>query len=281
MASFWQASLRSKKAHVGIDAVVKPFSVDKRKTDRYEIPHGSWFEWVSCAHYLAEIVWPCSWLQSSIMMKLQFCSFPCFLPFDCPVLTLWFHQTLLWYRLYRQLLKPDNEVLHLNDLVSSLLFWHTWITSLSVDIRYRTAIYTFCPCSSENLCSSCISRGQVHGPEGLSVVGVQVLYAGFVIASGGTNLNIWLSFTWVVCYSPSPALLIPSLLRQSVPKSEAVSAIQKWKPQCQQFWWFIHPSRFPSDAESVHSGSSRTFVMEFLQIFEFFLSLQRWCVKVH
>jgi len=50
------ASLRSKKAHTGIHGIEKPFSQDKRKADRYEIPRGSWFEWVSCAHYLAEIV---------------------------------------------------------------------------------------------------------------------------------------------------------------------------------------------------------------------------------
>ena len=30
--------------------------MDKKKFDRYEIPRGSWFEWVSIAHYFAEIV---------------------------------------------------------------------------------------------------------------------------------------------------------------------------------------------------------------------------------
>lgn len=30
--------------------------MDKKKIDRYEIPRGSWFEWVSNAHYFAEIV---------------------------------------------------------------------------------------------------------------------------------------------------------------------------------------------------------------------------------
>ena len=30
--------------------------MDKKKIDRYEIPRGSWFEWVSSAHYFAEIV---------------------------------------------------------------------------------------------------------------------------------------------------------------------------------------------------------------------------------
>ena len=53
---FWQASLRAKKVHTGVEAVLKPYSVDKKRVDRYEIPQGSWFEWVSCAHYLAEIV---------------------------------------------------------------------------------------------------------------------------------------------------------------------------------------------------------------------------------
>ncbi len=28
----------------------------QQKADTYEIPQGSYFEWVSCAHYLAEIV---------------------------------------------------------------------------------------------------------------------------------------------------------------------------------------------------------------------------------
>ncbi|KAG0586874.1 hypothetical protein KC19_2G123900 [Ceratodon purpureus] len=50
------ASLRAKKVRTGIEAVLKPYSTDKKKVDRYEIPQGSWFEWVSCAHYLAEIV---------------------------------------------------------------------------------------------------------------------------------------------------------------------------------------------------------------------------------
>ena len=42
--------------HTGVEAVSKPILVDKKRADRYEIPRGSWFEWVSCAHYLAEIV---------------------------------------------------------------------------------------------------------------------------------------------------------------------------------------------------------------------------------
>jgi 3-oxo-5-alpha-steroid 4-dehydrogenase 3 len=50
------ASLRAKRVHTGVEAVLKPFSMDKKRADRYEIPLGSWFEWVSCAHYLAEIV---------------------------------------------------------------------------------------------------------------------------------------------------------------------------------------------------------------------------------
>jgi hypothetical protein len=53
---FWQASLRAKKVRTGIEGVLKPYTVDKKRVDRYEIPQGSWFEWVSCAHYLAEIV---------------------------------------------------------------------------------------------------------------------------------------------------------------------------------------------------------------------------------
>lgn len=53
---FWQASLRAKRAHTGVEAVLKPYSLDKKRVHRYEIPQGSWFEWVSCAHYLAEIV---------------------------------------------------------------------------------------------------------------------------------------------------------------------------------------------------------------------------------
>lgn len=50
------ASIRSKKPNTGSKAVVKPYSMDKKKIDRYEIPRGSWFEWVSSAHYFAEIV---------------------------------------------------------------------------------------------------------------------------------------------------------------------------------------------------------------------------------
>lgn len=49
-------SLRSKELPAGVESVLKPFLVDKKKADRYEIPRGSWFEWVSCAHYFAEIV---------------------------------------------------------------------------------------------------------------------------------------------------------------------------------------------------------------------------------
>lgn len=56
MVILWQASIRSKKPNTGSKAVVKPYSMDKKKTDRYEIPRGSWFEWVSSAHYFAEIV---------------------------------------------------------------------------------------------------------------------------------------------------------------------------------------------------------------------------------
>ena len=52
----WQASLRSKEVRTGVGAVFKPFAVDRKRANRYEIPRGSWFEWVSCAHYSAEIV---------------------------------------------------------------------------------------------------------------------------------------------------------------------------------------------------------------------------------
>ncbi|KAG0571178.1 hypothetical protein KC19_6G217400 [Ceratodon purpureus] len=50
------ASLRSKEVRTGVGAVFKPFAVDRKRANRYEIPRGSWFEWVSCAHYSAEIV---------------------------------------------------------------------------------------------------------------------------------------------------------------------------------------------------------------------------------
>jgi len=54
---FILASLRARKVRTGVKAVLKPGTpVDERRADRYEIPQGSWFEWVSCAHYLAEIV---------------------------------------------------------------------------------------------------------------------------------------------------------------------------------------------------------------------------------
>lgn len=64
----WQAALRAKEVRTGVESVLKAPSVDKRRADRYEIPQGSWFEWVSCAHYLAEIV---RFLCSSRLLLLQ------------------------------------------------------------------------------------------------------------------------------------------------------------------------------------------------------------------
>ena len=71
MMILWQASIRSKKTNTGSKAVVKPYSMDKKKIDRYEIPRGSWFEWVSSAHYFAEIVSSISSLSINLLQLID------------------------------------------------------------------------------------------------------------------------------------------------------------------------------------------------------------------